>query len=1156
MNLPRFVVAALVTVSSPLLAQLAVSNTSLPFGGLNQDYTAALTATGGSGDYGFALSGNVPPGLFYNVDTKSIQGDPTKAGTFSFTVTVTDFKNNNKQASKQLSIGIMQISTAPELPNASTCSFYSTSLAVSDGPPPPFNWSFDDSPAPPGLNIDPQSGVISGMPTRSGQYTFTIEAFSPSANIYAIQAFTLSVGSLCFVTTSLPNGAVNSFYRQSLVITGGTAPLAFSITGGSLPTGVNIDANSGLISGTPTVPGPFNFTVQVKDSANNAAKQSFAVTILAPLAFTTTSPLPGGKAGTNYSVTFAATGGMAPYTFTTQDAPAGLQLSRAGVLSGTPSAGTFTLTVIVADSLNNQLSMDFTVTFGSAGPVLQVTPSALTFSAVFQGDAPPPQFIDVTPVGTQPINFTVQVDGGAGVAAPGWITVTPAGATAPSRLVVRVNQGTFAAPTSTARIQVIDNSGTPTIVMVTLNIATAAPQLLVVPDTLHFSARAGAPGTLVETLGIRSIGGGGPISFSTFVQDNSSWITGITPASGTTVPNSTVFLKVQVNTQGLQQGSYHDVILFSSTAATVSVPVALFVSGSGAILDLSVTGIRFQARSGGGFSNTQTVQVLDVGDPGSSFGWTAALTMGSQYFRLSSSSGNASSSTPGSLTVTPTASALQRPAGGYYALLKISSTQALNSPLYVVLVLDLEDPATPALPDPNPAGLVFIGPAGQAISATQNVTINTSSATAVPYTVAVLTADGGNWLTINPSTGTASGQTPGVVTLSVDATQLTPGIYSAEVDIAMSGALRSVNITLIVQPSGSSVTARAEKPRASGCAPSALALTEVGLVNNFSVPAGWPAALTVRVNDDCGNAVSNSSVTADFSNGDASLMLNGTQPGTYTATWQPGAVSSQMQVTIQAQSTTLKPAVAQLIGTINQNQNAPPVISENGTVNTFNRVPAGALAPGMIVEVYGTGLATTKGIPGGLPLQTAFEGTSIIVGPYQAPLYYVSGNQVNVQFDSELTPNQQYPVIAVLNGALSVPVMTDISPIQLGVAAQDNGLVIAQHGVGSAYVTESNPAKQGEVVVIYLSGMGATTPAVKSGEPAPGGPNLAKASVQPTVTLNGQAAIVQFAGLTPGFVGLYQVNFVIPSNAGTGDLTLIVKQNNVSSNATRIPVSK
>jgi uncharacterized protein (TIGR03437 family) len=210
----------------------------------------------------------------------------------------------------------------------------------------------------------------------------------------------------------------------------------------------------------------------------------------------------------------------------------------------------------------------------------------------------------------------------------------------------------------------------------------------------------------------------------------------------------------------------------------------------------------------------------------------------------------------------------------------------------------------------------------------------------------------------------------------------------------------------------------------------------------------------------------------------------------------------------------------------------------------------------MIVEVYGTGLGTAKGNTSGLPLPTSFQGTSLIVGAYQVPLYYVSSGQVNVEFASELTPNQQYPVIAILNGALSVPVMTDISPIQLGVDANPDGLVIAQHGVGSAYITESSPAKQGEVVVIYLSGMGATNPAVKSGSPAPGSPPYAEVTAAPTVTLDGQAASVQFAGLVPGLVGLYQVNFQVPINAGTGDQTLIVSQNGVSSNATRLPVSK
>ncbi len=116
-------------------------------------------------------------------------------------------------------------------------------------------------------------------------------------------------------------------------------------------------------------------------------------------------------------------------------------------------------------------------------------------------------------------------------------------------------------------------------------------------------------------------------------------------------------------------------------------------------------------------------------------------------------------------------------------------------------------------------------------------------------------------------------------------------------------------------------------------------------------------------------------------------------------------------------------------------------------------------------------------------------------------------------------------------------------------------MVIAQHGETSANITKASPAKPGEVVVIYLSGMGATNPVVKSGEPAPSSPP-AKVAVAAAVTLGGENAVVQFAGLAPGFVGLYQVNFQVPATIGSGDQTLVVSQNGVSSNSALLPVSK
>jgi uncharacterized protein (TIGR03437 family) len=420
----------------------------------------------------------------------------------------------------------------------------------------------------------------------------------------------------------------------------------------------------------------------------------------------------------------------------------------------------------------------------------------------------------------------------------------------------------------------------------------------------------------------------------------------------------------------------------------------------------------------------------------------------------------------------------------------------------------------------------------------------------------VATADGGGWLTVDPLSGSASGASPQVLTLSADASKLTAGVYIGEVEISMSGTLRTVNVTLIARPAGANSENSASHAVSGNCTPAALALTDTSLANNFVLPVGWPAPLTVLLKDDCGNAISGGGVTARFSNGDVPLELGEIQTGTYSGVWPPNGAAAQMALTLEAHADALQPVAMQLIGTVNGNQNAPPFISENGTVNAFNRVPAGALAPGMIVEVYGSGLATSGGNPGVLPLDMDFNGTSLLVGDQHAPLYYLSNTQLDAEINSELTPNRQYPVVAVLNGTFSVPVIVDVAPFELGLASFDDGMAIAQHGETSANITKASPAKPGEVVVIYLSGMGATNPAVKSGDPAPNSPPLAKIAVPATVTVGGESAVVQFAGLAPGFVGLYQVNFQVPATIGSGDQTLVVSQNGVSSNSALLPVSK
>jgi len=223
------------------------------------------------------------------------------------------------------------------------------------------------------------------------------------------------------------------------------------------------------------------------------------------------------------------------------------------------------------------------------------------------------------------------------------------------------------------------------------------------------------------------------------------------------------------------------------------------------------------------------------------------------------------------------------------------------------------------------------------------------------------------------------------------------------------------------------------------------------------------------------------------------------------------------------------------------------------------------LSPGTIAQVYGSGLATESVSTSILPLPNIFDNTFALVGAEQAPLYFLSRGQINIQipYDAAVTAPQQVPIILSVNNALTLPVMLDIVPAAPGVlsaldgptppSVQNGAHIIAQHSDFSV-VSGAHPAKPGELLVMYLVGLGATNPSVASGVPAPSSPP-ATVTVSPIVTVESQPANVVFAGLTPGFVGLYQINFQVPSNAPSGDLEVDVTQNGVAANPTELPVS-
>lgn len=709
----------------------------------------------------------------------------------------------------------------------------------------------------------------------------------------------------------------------------------------------------------------------------------------------------------------------------------------------------------------------------------------------------------------------------------------------------------------------------------TLVTASSSPMLTVAPSTVNFNGPANSSAPQQQGVTVQN-SGSGSFTFNASVVSGSPWVS-ISPSSGTVTPGSPVTVMVTANAQALSAGNYQDVIHFSSSSSaslSADVPVSFFAANPGPILWARPGGVVFTAVQGAGLSGTETLVIANQGSSASTVNWTVAPVTGAgipngNFLSFGSQNGQVQAGNVEDVPLSLNGSATNLAAGVYYELVQVSDTGAQNSPQYVTAVLNVVPAATTVLPAVTPGGLLFIGAPGSTI-APQMLTLNWSSTQPqVVQAVASLPA-GQSWLSdIAPAGGIASTGNPLVMTVSVATAGLAAGVYQGTIDLFGVGppVLEAVNVTLILAPAATTppVFLTGLRPRpagtpagtAAGCTPAALVLTETGITNDFSVPAGWPADLVTVMTDNCGNPIDGGSVTANFSNGDPPLPLDDQGVGgEYIGAWQPSNLASTI-VTLNGTAGTLTPASTKLTGTVTQNQ--APVLAPNGILNNLNAVVGSALAPGTVAAAFGSGLTVsqTSVSPGISPLPTEFQDTQLIIGGSIAPLYFLESTQLDVQIPAELASLQQYPAVAVVNGALSLPVQVSVVPVTPAVAANPDGSVIAQD-TNFAAVDTASPAHPGEAIVIYLVGMGATNPAVASGQPSPGlqsGDTLAQAVVQPVVEVNNQTAQILFAGLTPGAIGLYQIDFGVPAGTAAGNATLTVSQGTVSANSTTLPVA-
>jgi hypothetical protein len=193
-----------------------------------------------------------------------------------------------------------------------------------------------------------------------------------------------AAGASCPVITlsppTLPNGTVAVAYAQTIAGSGGTAPYTFTVNSGALPTGLVLSP-TGVLTGTPTSAGTFNFTIRGTDAQGCFAQVAYTIVIAAspappagcPAIGFTPATIPNGTTGVPYTQTFTGSGGTAPYSFgvTAGTLPPGLLLTAAGVLSGTPTtAGASTFTIRATDANGCFLERPYTMTIAAAVPTL------------------------------------------------------------------------------------------------------------------------------------------------------------------------------------------------------------------------------------------------------------------------------------------------------------------------------------------------------------------------------------------------------------------------------------------------------------------------------------------------------------------------------------------------------------------------------------------------------------------------------------------------------------------------------------------------------------------------------------------------------------------------------------------------------------------
>ncbi len=1173
-----------------IVAGPIVSSASLPSGSVGSAYAAAtLTASGGTPPYGnwTVSAGALPPGLTLNAASGAIAGTPTSAAgsPFTFSVTTKDSAGATSPP-QQLSIAIATgvTITTSSLPSATVGTAYSATLAASGGTPPYGSWTVSSGALPPGLTLNASSGAIGGAPTTASgsPFNFSVTVKDSAGATSAPQSLSIAIATPpapITITGNPPPGVIGTPYSATLAANGGTPPYGSWTNVGALPTGLTLNASTGAIGGTPTSAGTFNFSVTVKDSTGTtSAPQQFSIAITPPrpppTVTITTTALPTGITNVFYpTTTLAVQGGVPPYSWTASGLPSGLSLSSSGVLSGTPTtAGPATVNVVVTDASTPALSAKQTYSL-AIGQGLSVSPAASALSFTYaQGDSSPAsQTVGIfgSPTG---VNFTGAASTNSGGS---WLALQSSG-TAPGNIAVSVNPSGLGAATYTGQITITATSGSlppaTATIGVTLTVVAPKPVIALSNNVQSFTLPQGSPPIQGQLTVVNS--GGGTLQYSSeaVCDQNSGWMTLTGGATGTATLSSPGAVVFTVDPTGFTPSTTTCRIVVTDTGsgAQATFTATLSINKLSQIMSLSQTGMTFTAVAGGAPVQPQSFAVFNQGQ--GSLAWTTqaqTIPANQSWLQVSPGSGASTSAAPQDVQVSVNPAGLQ--AGQqYYGYVNVIAPGAANTLQSVSVLLNvIAAGQLGSAPQASTGGVILTGVAGSSAQAQQTISLFSLTGNAIGYGTVVFTDDGNNWLTASPASGTVTGTTP--LTVNANLAGLAAGVHNGNVGVGFAdGTTQTIEVAVIVTNGGGTSADSALKsvtPKAS-CSPSPL-------VPSFQQPVAGlghvlqvaqPQLIQVLIRDGCNNPVTASnggSAGVSFSTADPAVTLS-YKPATgfWEGTWTPRTSPSPSQATVEVTafqglaSGTIGGQASLQVSVLPAADSAAAKPEAALNAASLSAGPQGQVVPGSYVTIFGERLASAIQGAAQVPLPISLNNTSLLLGGQPLPLSYVSPTQVNGLIPQDLDINAQPQLIIQQGNTISTPVPVTVTELQPGIftlpsGGQGQGAILINNTALAAAEPGPNtpsarPVQRGEYIEIFCTGLGAVQAADGSnqtppadGTAAPTG-TLFETLAVASVTIGGVEAPVSFAGLAPGFVGLYQVNARIPQNAPLGDAVPVV----------------